>query len=393
MSGVACTERSNLNRGSGEAENSSEMRLNDVFLSSESNKYYIDGNCHTCESNVINEVTVEKLSGTVLSNSETSATAFMGNDQDMVAPSTSTSFLELSRPRDFNIDRAVSIDSNGDVQGLCSGLSSFSMCNHLEDSYFTPDSDTLLYTHNKINSSIGKHLQQDNDDFEEHSTTPILWEDIIVDDMVNKDPDHQNFCKGINDLSFGLRSPSLPQNGSQSSHQLWQKEQICHQNRLGKPSESFNGPSETGFGMHVENKDNNTGFDNKVASDMGESSIISNILSLELDAWEDSLAKLLDESDEPYLPLKAPTMRKVQDKSQSRFSFARQDNFMNEASELEQSFGITGHAPKGNFASGGLVGNKDTFTGKHQHVFPSSNSVLSDKIVGSQSFVPSKFSG
>ncbi|XP_019443041.1 PREDICTED: uncharacterized protein LOC109347574 isoform X2 [Lupinus angustifolius] len=363
VSVVASTERSNLN-SSGEAENGSEMESNGVFLSSEFNKHYIDGNSQT--------------------------SAFTGNDQDMVASSESTSFLEISRQHcDFDIDKVVSIDSNKDVQGLCSGLSSVSMCSPLEDSSFIPDSVRLHYTHNSINSSSGTNLWQDNEYSysKEHSTTPAFWEDIVVDDVININRDQQDFSKGINNVSSGLCSSCLPQNVNQSNHQMWsqKQEQICNLNQLVKPSESFSEPSETGHGKPVENKD-------ITASDMGENTIISNILSLELDAWEDSLVKLLDESGKPYLPLKSPTLRKVQDKSQSRFSFARQDNLMNDASDLEQSFGIAGNAPKGNFASAGLMGNKDTSAGKYPHVSPSSNSMLLDKFVGSQPFVPSKYS-
>ncbi|KAG5020562.1 hypothetical protein JHK87_016417 [Glycine soja] len=55
---------------------------------------------------------------------------------------------------------------------------------------------------------------------------------------------------------------------------------------------------------------------------------------------------------------------------------------MNEASNLQQPFAVTGHGPEGNFSLGGLIGNKDTVTGKYPHVFPSGNSVSSDKFVG-----------
>ncbi|RDX62843.1 CCR4-NOT transcription complex subunit 4, partial [Mucuna pruriens] len=366
VSGGACTERSIINTRSGEAENSSGVHSNGAFVPSEMNKHNISGISQTA--------------------------AFMGNDQDNVAPSVSTSFLELSRQDDFNIDTAVGINSNEDVHGLCSGLSSISINNHLEDSYFIPDSDGLPYTHNSINSSIGQHLQQDNEYSIEHSTTPAFWEDIIVDDILNIDNEQQRFSKGTNYPSSGLHSTCLPQNLNQSSHQPLQQDQICCHNHLGKPSESFNEHLETGFVKHVESKDNGTGVDSMIASDIGENNIISNILSLELDACEGSLVRLLGESDELYKPFKAPTLRKVQDKNQSRFSFARQDDFMNEASNLRQSFEVTGHDPEGNFSSGGLMGNKDTLTGKYPHVFPSCNSVLTDKFVGSQSFVPSNFS-
>ncbi|KAK7279392.1 hypothetical protein RJT34_24443 [Clitoria ternatea] len=363
-SGVTCTERSSVNTRSEEAENSCDVHSNSAFVPSEMNKHNSGGN---------------------------SQKSFIGSDQDMVAPSVNSSFLELSRQHDFNIDRAVSINSNGDVHGLCSGLSSISISGHLEDSYSTPDSDRLPLTRNSINSSVGQHLQLDNMFSKEHSTTPAYWEDIIVDDILNIDYVQQKSSKGINNPSR-VHSTCLPMNVDQLSHQPWPQDQICCQNHLEKPSESISEQLETGFVKHVESKDNGTGVNSNIASDMGENNIISNILSLELDAWEDSLVRLLDENDDPYKPFKPPTLRKVQDKNQSRFSFARQDDFMNKASNLQQSLGVTRHDCEGNFAFGGLMGNKDTFTGKYPHVFLSNNSVLSDKFAGSQSFGPPNFS-
>ncbi|XP_027364959.1 uncharacterized protein LOC113872007 isoform X2 [Abrus precatorius] len=364
VSGFACTEKSILDTRPGEAENCSGVHSNSIFIPTEMNKHNIGGN---------------------------SQTSLMGNDQDMVVPSVSTSFLELSRPQDFNIDRAVSINSNRDVHGLCLGLSSVSITSHLEDSHSTLDSDGLPLTYNSINSSIGENLQQDNEYSKEHSSTPIFWEDIVEDDIQNIDYE-QKFSKGINNSSSGLHSTCLPQNVNQSSHQPQHQDQICHQNHLGKPSESLNEHLETGFVKQVQSGDTGTSFDSKIASDMGENNIISNILSLELDAWEDSLVKLLGESDEPYTPFKATTLRKVQDKNQSRFSFAREDNFMNEASNLQQSCRAAGPDPEENFASSGLLGSKDTLNGKYPHAFSPSNSMLSTKFVGSQAFVPSTFS-
>ncbi|KAJ7972454.1 RNA binding (RRM/RBD/RNP motifs) family protein [Quillaja saponaria] len=166
---------------------------------------------------------------------------------------------------------------------------------------------------------------------------------------------------------------------------------------LEKTSEHLDISMEEEFGKNVERKANVTSIDDKVASNMGESSIISNILSMELDAWEDpstltdSLFKLLNESDEHHVSLKVPTLRKVQDKNQSRFSFARQDEFLNESS-LEHSSGNTRHASSKYFVSGGFVGNNDTNIDKHQCLFPPSSSLESELFLGSQLFVPSKLS-
>ncbi|CAL0310446.1 unnamed protein product [Lupinus luteus] len=377
VSVVNSTERSILNTRTEKDENSSQVHSGGVFIPSEMNKHNIGGNSQTYKSDDNKEVIAEKLLSPVLSSLEDSLGPVVGNDEDMVAPAVSTSFRKHSKQQcNFNTDKAISLNSNGDVQGLCSELSSISMRDHLEDSYSIPDSDRLYFTRNSMDSSIRQHLQQDDHYSDEDSTTPALWEDIIVDDMLNLDHKQPKFCKGTNNLPAGSCSPGLRQNVDQSSHHIWEQDQLRHEHHLDKPFESLNQHLETGSGKHVESKNNV----NMVASDIGESSIISNILSLELDACEDSLVKLLAESEEPCRPIKTQTLLKVQDKSQSSFAFARQDDFMNGASDLEQTFGITRHASSGNFASNGLIGNEDTLTAKYKHV-PSSNSAP-DKFIG-----------
>ncbi|KAI4300227.1 hypothetical protein L6164_033625 [Bauhinia variegata] len=334
VSGIVSTERSTPNtRRPGEAENSSELHSNGV--PSELNQHYIGGN---------------------------SQTYFMGNDRDMVAHSARSSFLEISKP-----NKAVGVKSNGDVQELCSGLSSIKINSHIGDTCSSPDADSLPFTHSSMNSSVRQHLQQDHEPCRGHSTSAALWEDAI------------------GDVDYGKPKGCEP-------------DQICHQSCPSERCEYFNEPPDTEFWEHVQSKDNITGVDNNIPSDMGESSIIASILSLELDAWDDSLTlpqslvKLLGESDEQCTSLKGPTSRKAQDKNQSRFSFARQDEFLNEASDLENSFGITGHASSKYFASGGLMGNKDTPIRKYQDVLPSSNSVGSDVFGHGQSFGAPRFS-
>lgn len=364
LPGVACTERSIRDtKKSGEVKDSSDVHsTNSVSVPSELNKHHIGGN---------------------------SQTSSVGLVQEKAAPSVSTSFLEITGPHDLNTNKAV---SNRDVPGSCSELSSVSINSHVEDSYFTRDSDRILFTPNSTDPSSGKHLHQDNEYCKDHSTTPAFWEDIIVDDMLNKDCDQQQHCKGSDNLASRHYSPHCPQNLSQSSHHLKQENQICNQNHLGKPSEYFTEPLGAGLEKTVKSEGTGSDVDNKVSSDVGENNIISNILSLELDAWEDSIVKLLDESDEPYTSFKAPASRKIQENNQSRFSFARQNDSLNKTSDLQQSFGVAGHDPKGNYASGGCNGNKDMSAVKHPYTFPSSNSVLSDKFDGSLSLAPSKFS-
>lgn len=76
-------------------------------------------------------------------------------------------------------------------------------------------------------------------------------------------------------------------------------------------------------------------------NDMGESSIISNILSMNFDSWDDSLAspqnlaRLLGETDKQQGSLSVSSSRKVQNNNQSRFSFAREEN---QTYNYDQSF-------------------------------------------------------
>jgi CCR4-NOT transcription complex subunit 4 len=89
--------------------------------------------------------------------------------------------------------------------------------------------------------------------------------------------------------------------------------------------------------------------DSNGALDVGESSIISNILSLDLDAWDNSLtspqnlAKLLSETDNQPSSLKMSSNWKVQNNNnQSRFSFARQEELRSQTLGVDPSLNVFG---------------------------------------------------
>ncbi|XP_038901785.1 uncharacterized protein LOC120088502 isoform X3 [Benincasa hispida] len=76
--------------------------------------------------------------------------------------------------------------------------------------------------------------------------------------------------------------------------------------------------------------------------DNGENSIISNILSMDFNMWDNtitsqSLAKLLGETDK-----QPPSSRKVQSNNQSRFSFARQEDSKGQDFRIQPSLDIIG---------------------------------------------------
>lgn len=138
------------------------------------------------------------------------------------------------------------------------------------------------------------------------------------------------------------------------------------------------------------------------ATDMGESSIISNILSLDFDSWDESvtspqnLAKLLGETDRRQGSFGAPGSWKTQNSSQSRFSFAREEEVMNHMSCSEQSINYHEQALKqrlfGHNFSGSNGLHLEKFVGTNG--LPVSNGTEQDYYANNFShFSSNKFSG
>lgn len=97
------------------------------------------------------------------------------------------------------------------------------------------------------------------------------------------------------------------------------------------------------------NRDSNTSLN------IGEGSIISDILSMDFDPWDDSItsprdySKLLGENDDkqqgPSINVSSDSW-KMQNSNQSRFSFARQDESVNQLNNAESFFNGIGQVPK-----------------------------------------------
>ncbi|KAK9677912.1 hypothetical protein RND81_11G175700 [Saponaria officinalis] len=220
-----------------------------------------------------------------------------------------------------------------------------------------------------------------------------------------------------------FRAPSQPQfdAGSTGSYTLNPQ----NVNRLSDESLGLNLPgasfSSNGFLEHLVNhasapgnpllngmQGNHLGhFDGEVAHvdpsesalDMRESNIISNILSLDLDSWDDSLtspqnlAKLL--ADKQECSIKSGNSWKSQTSNQSRFSFARQDDSRNYMFEIEPTLGNIDHTAKSPFYDQRFVENRDPYLNRLGNGFgiPNRNVELSDNLFGGPSAFPSsKFS-
>lgn len=237
---------------------------------------------------------------------------------------------------------------------------------------YLPKSRSFLHVPNHPSISLMKHGEQ----------SPAINVDFVSADSKVGDDSLLNAsrisCNGYSDNLVGSRSFGL---NSGAEHSLLQDER--NEQCIGRfVSEAVDARSDATF-------------------DKGESSIISNILSMDFDPWDDSLtspqnlAKLLgDKTDHQSVPLKKPSL-KVQNSSQSRFSFARQDEPKIQSFNAHPSYGISDQLPKrGSFLQD--IAERDLYMDKLSiaNGFPSSKLEESDNLSGSHFLASSnKLSG
>lgn len=107
-----------------------------------------------------------------------------------------------------------------------------------------------------------------------------------------------------------------------------------------------------------------------VVDKKGESSIISNILSLDFDSWDESLtspqnlAKLLGDNDKQTGSHKISSSWKPQTNSQSRFSFARQEESINQVFDVQPSLNAFSQLSNNHPFSRDLAENRDLYSDK-----------------------------
>ncbi|XP_024974067.1 uncharacterized protein LOC112512373 isoform X1 [Cynara cardunculus var. scolymus] len=103
------------------------------------------------------------------------------------------------------------------------------------------------------------------------------------------------------------------------------------------------------------------------ALDLGESSIISNILSMEFDPWDESLtspqnlAKFLGGSDKQPESHRVLSSRKTQNSNQSRFAFARQDECTDQGSSYAPNLSDFGRGLEHKNFGPGFGGNNSSY--------------------------------
>ncbi|KAH9735510.1 RNA binding (RRM/RBD/RNP motifs) family protein [Citrus sinensis] len=395
-------------------------------------KEYIDALSSTNE-----EATLDSIPATATSNQYiTCRPTSKSSEKDIATPSSRTSSSESTKP--FSSPGSVEDESSHivmDFQGLCCGLSSIGL-----ESQFEKDRSLPVVPNSSISKHVSVNLPGSHGPQEEKSgqfTECKSFQASMAAPTMEDSPDFDDLqFKGLEDMHHLppiSSTPHLPHNLNQSSYLSWQAGDVSNQSNLdghsgnvplehkevlpsrsenlisngfitNEASSFFNLDatvqhsslfSEVGFGSYLGKHDSTVAPLHSNASDVGESSIISKILSLDADAWEDSLtspysfAKLLRESNRQHDSLKMPSLFKESDCRQSRFSFARQEEFSNHASDVEHSLSNIRHSADQYPAPNGLLKNKDIFTDKHQNVFSSSSSMDSDNFLGSHSFISS----
>ncbi|KAK8544962.1 hypothetical protein V6N12_025821 [Hibiscus sabdariffa] len=111
--------------------------------------------------------------------------------------------------------------------------------------------------------------------------------------------------------------------------------------------------------------------ENNAAKETGESSIISDILSLDFNTWDESLsspqnlANLLGDIDKQQSnSLKLSSSGKALNNNQSRFSFARQEDSKYHPFDVETSFSIFGQMPHNQLSRQDFAESRDLYLNK-----------------------------
>ncbi|OMO72621.1 hypothetical protein CCACVL1_17696 [Corchorus capsularis] len=370
---VVSTKKSNDMKRTLIAEESSEIHP-DCRTDSLEFKEYPDSNYKTCTSN---------RKADTLSN--TSSAPVTCGEPDTVASKVTGVAASINIERSINYCSRSSYSSGSDdensyTDGDFQGLSSICNLSHTKIKESAPVHDSSFSTHTSLCLPRGLSSQGDiNEQSYRAPSLPVQNKSMTSKDLLDFEDKQLRSLEDICNLPSASFSDSLQQNSSGLSYNSWQKGEIKHQNELLAHSRILPVHEKVSFPMTYENlvssngfhndldgdvgdldmsfdyssmsgSANNKGINNAVSvenytPDVGEDRIISKILSMELDPWEDSLtspdslSKLLRETKEQRGSLKPPSLRKATDNNQSRFSFARQEGFSNQASDFNDSVG------------------------------------------------------
>lgn len=284
--------------------------------------------------------------GSLLPNATTSVNHSLESSGLDSLEATTDNALEMSKKNTFSAISSVIIDGH---QGLEHG--------YIDNSgeSFTPQSAGISgASENALCLSRTESDLRLDSETREVQATSVYDEDVLsFEDQRLKDPE---LVVDSSYLPKNYRSFRPPNSFSPQLNTSFVKDkfQIVDKN-VDSISESTGAP--VFYSGHRNNQvinfsslSKNARFDNELASagqngdlDVGESSIISNILSLDSDSWEESLtspqnlAKFFHENDKPSPSLGVSSPWKVQPTNQSRFSFAREEEPMNQGFDTKSS--------------------------------------------------------
>lgn len=258
-------------------------------------------------------------------------------------------------------DNAVEMNKNN----MCSEISSAIIDGHqglqhgyidnIGESFTSQSAETSVTSENALGSSRTQSDLRLDSETREVQATSVYDKDVLsFEDQRLKDPELVVESSYLPKNSHSFRPPNCF--SAQLNPSFVKDNFKIVDKKVDSISESTGAPVfYSGYPNNPLNNfsslSNNARFDSELASvrrngdaDIGESSIISNILSLDLDSWDESLtspqnlAKFLGENDKQQPSLGVSSPWKVQPTNQSRFSFAREEEPMNQAFDTESSF-------------------------------------------------------
>ncbi|KAJ6330892.1 hypothetical protein OIU76_009482 [Salix suchowensis] len=355
---------------------------------------------------------------------------------DTDEPPAGTSPSNINKPSCITrLDEDEFFHADGDLQGLCPGLSSISIDDQLKDEYLEPVTADISISNNKFTKSQGSQpfvSEPPNNS----SSLPTLRECAIAGDLLCFDDREVQGFGSIHHQPPISSLPSPKQYLEQSTYHSWQQSENhqstidVHPNIVPAKHDEVTFPFRSGNtvlsnGLHDRQANGHVEWDrssnySSVLSEVGsgrcfkehggnvasidykldlgtdESSIISNILSIDSGVWEDSLTspqsfvKLLADNDKQQSCCKMPCMRKAQESSQSRFSFARQDGFSNHLSNFDHS---RENATNKSSATNNIIENKDPWMDNYRGISSNIISPMESNGLLSKHPLTSGFSG
>ncbi|KAK6244770.1 hypothetical protein QUC31_011179 [Theobroma cacao] len=359
------------------AEESSEIHYNCRTDSLEFSEEYPDGDYQTCTSNRKVD-TLSNMTSTPVTCRDHLPDTSASKGMDIAAPTNIESSINYCCKSSHS---SGSVDENFNADQDFQDLSSICTLSHTKNEESVPIiPNSSVPTHTLCSLPRSPSFQEETNEQNVNAPSlPVHGKSMTTEDLLDFDDQQLKGLEDICNLPSASCSISLQHNLNKSSYNTWQQGKIKHQPDLLAHSRIFPMHDEVSFPLTYENLVSSNGFHNYIdgcfadldrrfdysnmsgsgngrcvndiasvenyTPDVGEDSIISKILSMELDPWEDSLtspdslAKLLRETKEQRASVKPPNLRKVTDNNQSRFSFARQDDFSNQASHLDDSLG------------------------------------------------------